>query len=81
MPIVTYKKGSSEFIRWQGYVNGRLKQIHCGIAGVLENEKKALKLEIDYLEDYIVRTQSELYEKKMELEELKAKLDALETGS
>ncbi len=84
MPIKTYSKFSKTeareltYLRWQGYQGGQWVQKHLGRAGVKANEIRALKLEIDYLNEHLDNLLSELVVKKQKVEELQARLKELE---
>ena len=84
MPIKEYSKFSKTerreltYLRWQGYQGGQWVQKHLGRAGVKANEIRALKLEIDYLNEHIENILSELVSKKQKVEELQVRLKELE---
>ena len=84
MPIKEYTKFSRKegraftYLRWQGYIGGQWVQKHIGRAGVKATEIRALKLEIDYLNEQIENLLSELVLKKQKVEELQARLKELE---
>ena len=84
MPIKTYSKFSKTegraltYLRWQGYQGGQWVQKHVGRAGVKANKIRALKLEIDYLNEHIDNLLSELVLKKQKIEALQARLKELE---
>ena len=84
MPIKTYTKFSKKegreftYLRWQGYTCGQWVQKHIGRAGLKTTEIRALKLEIDYLNEQIENLLSELVLKKTKVEELQARLNELE---
>ena len=84
MPIKTYSKFSKTegraltYLRWQGYQGGQWVQKHLGRAGVKAIEIRALKLEIDYLNEHLDNLLSELVLKKQKIEALQARLKELE---
>ena len=84
MPIKIYTKFSKAegreltYLRWQGYQGGRWVQKHLGRAGEKAIEIRALKLEIDYLNEHLDNLLSELVLKKQKVEELQAQLNELE---
>ena len=84
MPIKTYSKFSKTerreltYLRWQGYQGGQWVQKHVGRAGVKANKIRALKLEIEYLNEQLDNLLSELVVKKQKVEALQARLKDLE---
>jgi len=84
MPIKTYTKFSKtegralSYLRWQGYQSGQWVQKHVGRTEVKANKIRALKLEIDYLNELIDNLLSELVVRKQKVEELQAQLNELE---
>lgn len=84
MPIKTYSKFSKTerreltYLRWQGYQGGQWVQKHVGRAGVKANKIRALKLEIEYLNEHLDNLLSELVVKKQKVEALQAELQELE---
>jgi hypothetical protein len=84
MPIKTYtkyskkEKGHFTYLRWQGYQDGQWVQKQIGRAGVKANKIKALKLEIDYLNELIDNLLSELVVRKQTVEALQTQLQELE---
>jgi predicted RNase H-like nuclease (RuvC/YqgF family) len=84
MPIKTYSKFSKAegraltYLRWQGYQGGQWVQKHLGRAEVNATQIRALKLEIEYLNEQLDNLLSELVSKKQKIEELQARLNELE---
>jgi predicted RNase H-like nuclease (RuvC/YqgF family) len=84
MPIKTYTKFSKtegrelSYLRWQGYQGGQWVQKHIGRAEVKANKIRALRMEIDYLNELIDNLLSELVVRKQKVEELQARLKELE---
>lgn len=84
MPIKTYTKFSKteerelSYLRWQGYQGGQWVQKHIGRADVKANKIKALRMEIDYLNELIDNLLSELVVRKQKVEALQAQLKELE---
>ena len=84
MPIKRYSKFSKTegkeltYLRWQGYQGGQWVQKHLGRARVKATELRALNLEIDYLNEQIDNSLSEIVSKKKKVEELQARLKELE---
>ena len=84
MPIKTYSKFSKtegrelSYLRWQGYQGGQWVQKHVGRTRVKANTIRALKLEIEYLNEQLDNLLSELVLKKQKVEELQTQLKELE---
>ncbi len=84
MPIKTYKKFSKtegrelSYLRWQGYQGGQWVQKHVGKADVKAHKIRALRMEIEYLNELIDNLLSELVVRKQKVEELQAQLNKLE---
>jgi len=84
MPIKTYKKFSKtegrelSYLRWQGYQGGQWVQKHVGRAEVKAHKIRALRMEIDYLNELIDNLLSELVVRKQKVEALQAQLQELE---
>ena len=80
--IQTYTKSETTYIKWQGVIDGEFVQVHCGRADEPESEIRAVKLEIQYLENKVREIQAELYLHMKRLEELQTKVkEENEVGS